>query len=199
MANKEYDRFTDEELIIMMHAGEDKVSDYLMEKYMPLVRIRARALYLKGGDREDLLQEGMIGLFKAIRDYDPDKKAAFNTFATICITNQMLTAIEASKRKKNSVLNNSVSLNGIGEHENNEALLLSDSPEKQFIEKEALNDLKKRIKEVLSPLENRVFDLFIEGKSYKEIGEILGKEEKSVDNALQRIKVKVKRVHLEPA
>ena len=194
MANSKYDGFTDEELIEKLRLGDEKVSDYLMEKYMPLVKVRARTLYLKGGDREDLLQEGMLGLFKAIRDYNPEKKAAFNTFATLCINNQMFTAIESSERKKHSILNNSLSLNGIEEAEGEMGVPLSDSPEKMFLEKEAVQDLTIRIKNVLSPTENRVFDLYLEGKSYREIGQVLGKGEKAVDNALQRIRSKVKDV-----
>ncbi len=188
-----YDKLSDEELIALFKAGDDDVDEYLMAKYKPVVLKRARALYLEGGDRDDLLQEGMLGLYKALKEYDPARgEASFLTFATTCIRNQMYKAIAAANRKKNAFLNEAVSFSDL---EGQEAELPSgkaDNPEDLVIQQEAEELLYRKIKEVLSPMENEVLGLYLDGQSHKEIGLALGKNEKAVENALQRIRKKVR-------
>lgn len=190
---RNYNELTDEQLVELFKAGDDDVDEYLMEKYKPVVLKRARALYLEGGDRDDLLQEGMLGLFKALKEYDPDRgEASFLTFATTCIRNQMYKAIAAANRKKNAFLNESISLT---ELEGQEAELASgriDNPEDLVIQQEAEELLYKKIKEVLSPMESDVLGLYLDGLSHKEIASALNKNEKAVENALQRIRKKVR-------
>lgn len=188
----DYNGFTDEELIRRLKSGETEIEDYLLEKYKTLVRKNARVLYLEGGDREDLLQEGMLGLFKAILAYDPDREASFYTFANQCITNQLYSAVASAKRKKHTILNESLSLSDIEDKENGVETSYVSDPENIILEKEAEDQLLEKIYNSLSPMENKVLSLFLEGMSYKEIGKRLGKTEKSVDNALQRIKNKVR-------
>ena len=190
---RDYSKLSDEELVKLFRAGDDDVDEYLMAKYKPVVLKRARALYLEGGDRDDLLQEGMLGLYKALKEYDPARgEASFLTFATTCIRNQMYKAIAAANRKKNAFLNEAVSFSDL---EGQEAELPSgkaDNPEDLVIQQEAEELLYRKIKEVLSPMENEVLGLYLDGQSHKEIGLALGKNEKAVENALQRIRKKVR-------
>jgi len=190
---RDYGKLSDEQLVELFRAGDDDVDEYLMAKYKPVVLKRARALYLEGGDRDDLLQEGMLGLYKALKEYDPARgEASFLTFATTCIRNQMYKAIAAANRKKNAFLNEAVSLSDL---EGQEAELPSgkaDNPEDLVIQQEAEELLYRKIKEVLSPMENEVLELYLDGQSHKEIGLALGKNEKAVENALQRIRKKVR-------
>ena len=190
MSVSDYSGKTDEELVEMLRAGDPDVEDFLMNKYKNLVKSRARQLYLEGGDREDLLQEGMWGLFKAIREYRPDREASFFTFAELCITRQMYSAITSAKARKNSVLNESLSLSDINEY----SAGLAEGPEDKMLAIENEEELKKRIKAKLSPLENKVLDRFLAGMDYKQIAEELGKPPKSIDNALQRIKLKIRKM-----
>lgn len=182
----DYKDFKDEELICRLRAGESSIEEYLLEKYKPFVRKKSRVLFLVGGDREDLIQEGMIGLFKAIRDYKEDSGAPFASFAVLCVERQMYTAIEAAGRQKNAPLNGYISLSEESE------LLLEYGIEEAVIEKASYQQLYEKVRTVLSAMENEVLELYLEGKDYTEIAKILGKTDKSVDNALQRIKAKIK-------
>ena len=187
----QYDNISDEELIARMRGGEKGIEDYLMEKYKGLVRQKARAMYLIGGDTDDLSQEGMIGLFKAVRDYQPDREASFVTFARMCIDRQLYSAIQNSNRQKHMPLNCYVSLS----QEEEEASGLEqwvENPESIIIGQESMRDLQHKIYSSLSPMENKVLEHFLNGKSYVQIGEIMGKTPKSIDNALQRIRSKVR-------
>lgn len=198
-----YDDLSDEELIEILREGDEKVTDYLMNKYKELVRNKAKSMFILGGDNDDLIQEGMIGLFKAVRDYDPGRDASFNTFAQLCVSRQMYTAIEASQRKKHAPLNSYVSFDlndeslAEGQGGKMQGLLFSiagENPEDILIDEENSACLEKAIMEVLSPLEKQVLNLKFTGMDYSQIAKVLGKEEKSIDNALSRIKTKVKKV-----
>ena len=191
-----YKDVTDEQLIEQLRGGQTKVMDYLMEKYKNLVRKRANALYLIGGETEDLIQEGMIGLFKAVQDYRSDKEVSFYHFAELCVNRQMYTAVEASQRKKHTPLNTYVSLDAGQEKES--AYLESGNhpqtlnPETLFISQETVRLLLKQANERLSPMERQVLALYIEGMNYHQIAEHMGKTPKAVDNALQRIRGKIR-------
>ena len=195
---------SDEELIIRLREGEQEVMDYLMDKYKNLVRDKAKSMYILGGDTEDLIQEGMIGLFKAIRDYDFGRDASFATFATLCISRQMYTAVQASGRKKHMPLNTYVSLSGETAHTDEqkgnvplENMLQSDrlsDPEKLLIDRENVEYIEQMIQSQLSSFEKQVLDLYLTGMGYVEIAKVLGRDEKSTDNALSRLKTKLRKV-----
>ena len=187
-----YENLEDEELILRYRGGDEAVLDYLLDKYKNLVRSRARALFLAGGETDDLIQEGMIGLFKAVRDYETDKGTPFHAFASLCVERQLLSAVQNSNRKKHSPLNSSVSLDADPENEIWTIMRAEDNPEEILIDRENEEVLKGKIREFLSPLENRVLALYLEGYSYADIGEKLNKSSKSVDNALSRIRVKIR-------
>ncbi|MGI6089135.1 sigma-70 family RNA polymerase sigma factor [Bilifractor porci] len=184
----------DNTLIRAYRNGDADAAEILMNRYKQMVRSTARELYLVGGDREDLLQEGMLGLFKAIRQYDPDREASFSTFAGMLVSRQMYTAIEASRRKKHQALNSSISLNELEEDQGDGALGTVESPETIYLEEENARTLQKQIEDSLSPLETKVFRLYLEGQDYGQIASALGKKPKSIDNALQRIRAKVRSV-----
>ena len=184
----EFEKFTDEQLIEQLRGGKLQVQEYLLEKYKPFVKSKSRALFLVGGDREDLIQEGMIGLFKAIRDFDLNNGGTFAAFAKLCIERQMYTAIEAAGRQKNAPLNGYISLSEESEH------LLEYGIEEAVIEKTSYQQLYAKVRTLLSSMENEVLELFLEGKDYIEIAKILGKPDKSIDNALQRIKGKIRKI-----
>ena len=190
-----YEAFSDEELIEKLRQGEDDITDYILEKYKPLVRKKTNAMYLIGGETEDLIQEGMIGLFKAIRDYKPDKDASFYHFAELCINRQLYSALEASNRKKHQPLNSYISLS---EQEHPDAVaaeLLVDKesgPEQTVIEQAVWEEYKKRLAQKLSRMENQVLQYYLEGNHYIQIAEMMGKSPKSIDNALQRIRQKIR-------
>lgn len=193
-----YSEYTDEELIKRLHQGENDIMDYILAKYKPLVRKQTNALFLIGGENEDLIQEGMIGLFKAIRDYDEKKEAAFSYFAQICIKRQLASALEASNRKKHRPLNNYVSFSN---DENDAGLSLEEtisqgviSPEQMILEQEKLTEFNERIKSKLSKMEKEVLNLYLEGYNYTQIAKIMEKAPKSIDNALQRIRQKIRGV-----
>lgn len=186
-----YHEYTDEELIERLRAGETEIEDYLMEKYKTMVRAKARAMYLIGGDTDDLIQEGMIGLFKAVRKYDKDREAAFRTYANRCVDGQMYKAIEASKCQKHQPLNSYISLS----EESSEEILLNqweESPEVILLDQEKADHRMERIQKVLSPFEKHVLELHLKGFTYIQIAEMMDKPAKSIDNALQRIKAKVR-------
>ena len=192
-----YDRMTDEQLLCDYKNGNQEIMDYLMVKYKSMVRKKARAMYLLGGENEDLIQEGMSGLIKAVRDFDVTQKTSFSSFAELCVSRQMYSAIEASNRKKHLPLNSYVSLyedsEEVGE---GRSLPLIDTiesskendPEVLYFGKEYTEAFAEQLKELLSPLENHVLYLHLMGTDYRTIAELLGKSPKSVDNALQRIK-----------
>ena len=198
-----YEEMTDEELIDQLREGDRQVMDYICDEYKNLVRSNAKSMYILGGDSEDLIQEGMIGLFKAVRDYDCGRDASFYTFADLCISRQMYTAVQASKRLKHSPLNSYVSLyerssEGTDNEEKNliEALAARTqmSPEELFLDKERVEDLERAIETELSSFEKQVLDLYLTGMSYTQIAKVLGRDEKSTDNALQRLKSKIRRL-----
>lgn len=186
-----YDQCSDEELIVRLQKGEKEISDYLMEKYKEFVRKKARAVYLIGGETDDLIQEGMIGLFKAVQDYRPEKEASFRTFAGLCIDRQLYSAIQSSNRQKHLPLNSYVSLSQAGEAEDLEGRW-SENPEAVIIDQERTRILKEEIKKALSPMENKVLAYYMQGYGYVKIAKLLGKNPKSIDNALQRIRGKIR-------
>lgn len=199
----DYEQCTDEELIDRLRGGEEGVMDYICDKYKNLVRSKAKSMYILGGDNEDLIQEGMIGLFKAVRDYDCGRDASFYTFADLCVSRQLYTAVQASRRKKHLPLNTYVSLYGPpgGPRDKEEADLLDSledraerSPEELFIDKERVEYLETAIEKELSSFEKQVLDLYMTGMTYSQIARVLGRDEKSTDNALQRLKSKIKKM-----
>lgn len=199
MQTSDYTNCTDEELIARCREGESAIMDFLMEKYKNLVRRCANALFLLGGEPEDLIQEGMIGLFKAVRDYDADK-GSFYHFALLCINRQLYHAVETAARRKHTPLNSYISLSGTAD-EAPEAVLtdhLSDArgqnPESLILAQEAMQSQLKRLKESLSPLERTVFDYYLEGLNYRQIANQMGRPPKTIDNALQRIRAKAQRL-----
>lgn len=188
-----FDNISDEELIARLRDGETIIEDYLMEKYKGLVRQKARAMFLIGGDTDDLIQEGMIGLFKAVRDYQPEKEASFQTFARICVDRQIYNAIQNSNRQKHQPLNSYISLSQEdGENEEHLPDMWVENPESIIIDQENVRDLEQEITCTLSPMENQVLDYYLDGNGYTEIAKIMGKTPKSIDNALQRIRGKIK-------
>ena len=198
-----YDRMTDEQLLCDYKIGNQEIMDYLMVKYKSMVRKKARAMYLLGGENEDLIQEGMIGLIKAVRDFDVTQKTSFSSFAELCVSRQMYSAIEASNRKKHLPLNSYISLYEDSEQEGEgRSLPLIDTiesskendPEVLYFGKEYTEAFAEQLKELLSPLENHVLYLHLMGTDYRTIAELLGKSPKSVDNALQRIKTKAQKI-----
>lgn len=194
--------YSDDELILMLREGNHGIVDVLMEKYKDMVRSKAKSMYILGAEPEDLIQEGMIGLFKAIRDYDIGRDAAFSTFAQLCVNRQMYNALQASNRQKHIPLNSYVSLYCSDDNDNgsdNELIdtMASDknfNPEDMFIDMENVVNLEKAIDNGLSLFEKQVLDLSITGMGYVEIAKILGKDDKSTDNALQRARTKIKRL-----
>lgn len=188
---KDFAQYTDEELIEKLRQGEPEVMDYLIDKYKSMVRQKARVLYLVGGEQDDLIQEGMIGLFKAVRDYHAGKDASFHTFAQLCVDRQMYHAIQSSNRQKHQPLNSYVSMSS-EEWENEVRTMLQQSPENIVIAQENAAHLESKIRNQLSKFENQVLDMYLDGDNYLTIADKMGKTPKSIDNALQRIRMKVK-------
>ncbi len=198
----DYSTCTDEELILRLRDGEEAIMDYIMNKYKNLVRKYARNMYILGAEEQDLIQEGMIGLFRAIKDYDSGRDASFFTFADLCISRKMYNAIEASKREKHTPLNNYISLYARNDGDSIDGKtmfmdLLSageiSNPENLLIDRENVERIENLVEQELSSFEKQVFDLYITGMKYGQIAKVLGKDEKSTDNALQRIKNKLKK------
>lgn len=187
---KDYKACSDEELIDRLRAGETDITEYLCDKYKDLVRKGARSMFILGGDTEDLIQEGMIGLYQAIRDYRDDRDTKFMTFASRCIDRKLASAVQHALRQKHRPLNSYVSLSD----EENQDLPGPDysDPEQIVIANERIAQLKKQIREKLTPLENHVLSGYLEGKSYEVIAGELGKSPKSVDNALRRVREKIR-------
>ena len=199
----EYPLCTDSELIDRLRRGEESIMDYICDKYKNLVRSKAKSMFILGADSEDLIQEGMIGLFKAVRDFDSGRDASFHTFAELCISRQMYTAVQASKRQKHFPLNTYVSLDSseaVSDGQDGMILaeLLADraeqSPEELFLDKERVAYLEEAIERELSDFEHQVLDLYMTGMSYTEIAKVLGRDEKATDNALQRLKGKIRKM-----
>ncbi|MCM3744795.1 RNA polymerase sporulation sigma factor SigH [Sporosarcina luteola] len=191
---------SDEELLVRIHEGSTDALDFLITKYQSFVKMKARSYFMMGGDREDIIQEGMIGLYKAIRDFRTDRLASFRAFAELCITRQIITAIKTATRQKHIPLNTSVSLDKpVFDEESDRTLLdvltgsVLDDPEDLMIHKEEFIHMEGEINKVLSGLEKQVLSLYLEGQSYQEISDELNRQVKSVDNALQRIKRKLER------
>ncbi|NMB00452.1 MAG: RNA polymerase sporulation sigma factor SigH [Firmicutes bacterium] len=195
-----YESLSDEEIVQLARDTNDQALEHLINKYKNFVRAKARSYFLIGADREDIIQEGMIGLYKAIRDFRPDKLASFRAFAELCITRQIITAIKTATRQKHIPLNSYVSLNKpIYDEESDRTLLdvISGSkvtdPEELVISREEFVDIESKMVEFLSELEWQVLMYYLEGKSYQEIADELGRHVKSIDNALQRVKRKLER------
>lgn len=191
---------TDEDIVDAIRAGNPLALDFLINKYKLFVKNKAKTYFLIGADREDIIQEGMIGLFKAIRDYDKSRPASFKTFAEICVTRQIITAIKAATRQKHIPLNSYISLNKVMFEENSSRTLIDmiekledEDPLEIFITKEEMDNMEFKIGEVLSELEWMVLTNYVEGKSYQEISQSIQRDEKSIDNALQRIKRKLEK------
>lgn len=197
---RDYDSLADEELVESVREGDSEALEYLINKYRNFVRAKARSYFLVGADREDIIQEGMIGLYKSIRDYRGDKLTSFKAFAELCITRQIITAIKTATRQKHIPLNSYVSLDKPIYDEDSDRTLLDviggsrvQDPEELMINKEEFSGLEDKMSEVLSDLERKVLMLYLDGRSYQEISEDLDRHVKSIDNALQRVKRKLER------
>lgn len=193
-------QFDDDALIELVHQGDSEVLDYLIQKYRNFVRAKARTYFLIGADKEDIVQEGMIGLYKAIRDFRGDKLSSFKAFAELCITRQIITAIKTATRQKHIPLNSYVSLDKpIYDDESDRTLMdvISGAkvldPEELIINKEEFDDIEVKMADLLSDLERKVLSLYLDGQTYQEISEELNRHVKSIDNALQRVKRKLER------
>ena len=195
--NGRFAEFTDEQIVSLAQHADGQALEFLLNKYKNFVRSKARSYFLIGADHEDIVQEGMIGLYKAIRDYQPSRLSSFHSFAELCVKRQIITAIKAATRQKHVPLNSYVSLNKPLYDEESDRTLLDviegrvTNPEDLYISQEDLARIQKQISEVLSDLERQVLDAFMDGKSYQEIAELLGRHVKSIDNALQRVKRKL--------
>ncbi|MGI6658364.1 MAG: RNA polymerase sporulation sigma factor SigH [Dethiobacteraceae bacterium] len=199
-AFKNYEIQTDEEVAMQAKSGCEVAQEYLITKYRNFVKAKARSYFLIGADREDIIQEGMIGLYKAIRDFKGDKLSSFRAFAELCITRQIITAIKTATRQKHIPLNSYVSLNKPIYDEDSDRTLLDilsgakiTDPEELMINREEYNNIEIKMNEILSDLEWKVLMYYLEGKSYQEIAVELNRHVKSIDNALQRVKRKLER------
>jgi RNA polymerase sporulation-specific sigma factor len=202
MVIHDFENMTDEAIALMAQRdGDGAALEYLLNKYKNFVRTKARSYFLIGADHEDIVQEGMIGLYKAIRDFKEDRLSSFRAFAELCITRQIITAIKTATRQKHIPLNSYISLNRpIYEEDSDRTLLdvitedVPSNPEEMLIDREDLSVIEGRIGAMLSDLEKQVLVRYIEGKSYVEISEEMNRHVKSVDNALQRIKRKLQKL-----
>ena len=193
---------TDEEaLIVLARKGDTRAQELIIKRYKNFVRSKARSYFLVGADREDIVQEGMIGLFKAIRDFQPDKMSSFRSFAELCVKRQIITAIKTATRQKHIPLNSYVSLNKpVFEDESDRTMydLMTNSkelnPEHLVIKREEMTSMEHQMGEVLSDLEWKVLSAYLDGKSYQEIADHMNRHVKSIDNALQRVKKKLEKI-----
>lgn len=199
-ASTTYTEMIDEEVVDSAKLGDDRASEFLINKYRNFVRVKAKSYFLIGADREDIIQEGMIGLYKAIRDFRKDKLSSFRAFAELCITRQIITAIKTATRQKHIPLNSYISLNKPIYDEDSDRTLLDvissikvSDPEELFINQESSATIRARIRKNLSDLEHRVLNAYLEGKSYQEMANELNRHVKSIDNALQRVKRKLEK------
>ena len=200
LESESYGEMKDEALVEIARNGDSFAEEYLMYKYRNFVRAKSRSYFLIGADKEDIIQEGMIGLYKAIRDYNVDKLASFRGFAELCITRQIITAIKAATRQKHIPLNSYISLNKPVYDEESDRTLLDmiegvkvTNPEDLIISREQVRKIEMKMGEVLSRLEIEVLALYMQGRPYQEIAKILNRHVKSIDNALQRVKRKLER------
>lgn len=198
MQENNYNILTDEEMVRMAQEGSTTAEEYLIKKYKDLVKKKSSTYFIIGGDKEDVIQEGMIGIFKAIRGYDEDKDASFKTFAEICINRQIISAIRNANLQKHQILNESLSLSSDNDPEGEQKTLEErlpstngDDPETLMLMKEVGQYLKSETVEIFSALEQKVWDRILQGKNYQEIAVDLDKTPKSIDNAIQRIKKKI--------
>ena len=204
LKKERYEEMTDEEIALLARDGDDAAQEFLLNKYKNFVRSKARSYFLIGADHEDIVQEGMIGLFKAIRDFRPDKLSSFRAFAELCVTRQIITAIKTATRQKHIPLNSYVSLNKPIYDEESDRTLLDvitegylANPEDVLINREDMSLIEVRIAQSLSPLERQVLAKYLQGKSYQEISRDMKRQIKSIDNALQRVKRKLAKI-MEP-
>lgn len=194
-----FEDLKESDVVIAAKHGNEAAQDYILDKYKIFVKVKARSYFLIGADKEDLIQEGMIGLYKAIRDYCDDRNTSFKAFAELCITRQMITAIKTATRQKHIPLNSYISFNRPAYYEDESERTLEDTiqgsevsdPVELLINCEELNKMYASFKEVLSDYESKVVRLYIEGRPYQEIAEKLDRHVKSIDNALQRVKRKI--------
>lgn len=198
---KSFASFCDEDLVALAQQGDDRALDYLFGKYIPYVRTKSLSYFIAGADRDDIIQEGMIGLFKAVRDFSSERGVTFKTFADICVTRQILTAVKNASRQKHAPLNFYISLNKSVADDDDDSTLAdilghaqSTNPEDILLEKEKADTLGAEMHKLLSEFEQQVLTLYLQGKSYADIALEIGKSPKSVDNALQRIKKKFEKI-----
>ena len=195
--NERFQSMPDEEVVVLAQQGDGQALAYLLNKYKNFVRSKARSYFLIGADHEDIVQEGMIGLYTAIREFQPARLASFRSFAELCVKRQIITAIKAATRQKHVPLNSYVSLNKPLYDEESDRTLLDviegrvTNPEDLYISQEDLAHIQAQMDDLLSDLERQVLDAFMDGKSYQEIADMLGRHVKSIDNALQRVKRKL--------
>jgi len=197
---EKYENLTDEELVEIIRGGDEEAAEFLYRKYKDVIRGRGNLYFMVGADKEDLIQEGMIGLFRAIGNYDPDKQASFKTFADLCINRQMITAIKRAGRMKHSPLNTSVSIYDKSDRDENSKSIeetypdkINYNPEEEILYNEQVDYIEKNSRKIFSKLELKVWKEYINGKTYTEIAAILGKNSKTIDNAIQRMKKKVEK------
>lgn len=202
MKNRDLNVLTDESIVKMAQEGSGTAYEYLINKYKGLAKIKSKTYYIAGGDNEDVIQEGMIGIFKAIRDFDEEKDASFRTFAELCITRQIANAIKGANRQKHQILNESVPLHmGDGGLDGSDGAYAAQftshspdaDPESMMLMKETVDYIKENDRDIFSPLESEVWKEMLKGKTYREIAVELGRPEKAIDNAIQRIKKKIER------
>jgi RNA polymerase sporulation-specific sigma factor len=200
LKHAQYELMTDEEVVDLVRDNDAEALEYLINKYKNFVRAKARSYFLIGADREDIVQEGMIGLYKSIRDFRGDKLTSFKAFAELCITRQIITAIKTATRQKHIPLNSYVSLDKPIYDEDSDRTLLDvisgtkvTDPEELFINREEFDDIEGKMSEILSDLERQVLMLYLDGRSYQQIAVELKRHVKSIDNALQRVKRKLER------
>ena len=193
-----YNLFNDEKLAELAQAGDETAEEVLINRYKELVKSRARMYFIAGADAEDVIQEGMIGLFKAVRDYCSDRDTLFRTFAAVCINRQIITAIKTAKRMKHGPLNNSISLNRPLEESGGEKDVIENilaapvsNPQEMILIQDTIDEITSAMSQILSKFELQVWQLYISGQNYTDIAEKTGKSPKSIDNALQRIKRKI--------
>lgn len=200
LKHNQFELMSDEEVVDLVRENDTDALEYLIGKYRNFVRAKARSYFLIGADREDIVQEGMIGLYKSIRDFRGDKLTSFKAFAELCITRQIITAIKTATRQKHIPLNSYVSLDKPIYDEDSDRTLLDvicgtkvTDPEELFINREEFDDIEGKISEILSDLERQVLMLYLDGRSYQQIAVDLNRHVKSIDNALQRVKRKLER------
>ena len=193
---KELKTISDEKLLRQIQSGNDDAMECLLERYRDMVRKEARSFFLAGGDEEDLIQEGMIGLFKAVQSYQPDKDASFRTFAGMCLDRQLYSAIQNSNRQKHMPLNSYISLSEEPEETDELEGSWWENPENIIIDQESTRSLEQEIHRALSSMENRVLEYYLKGYGHIQIAKIMGKTPKSIDNALQRIRGKIRNFSL---